>query len=259
MALADDRVRLPVADPLLRLHDLRALGDVRAVRDAAPARVAPALPVRLLPAAPQEKEEPAPGLPVGADVLVDPFPARHGDALLAEAAGGPVRAPALRQPVLRRRPPLRRHLPGNGRRRAAPRRGLALRLQVPVSAPAAVAPDLAPDSRPVPADLPGNGQVGQSAFPQRVYLASFAMGQVVVAARHDSLHASSQGLSPPSGRFATSCVEGRRSPPHPVLPSEWHGGFLCFCGCSLRWSGRSGGEEILRRWANRKGQHAGVP
>ncbi len=182
-----------------------------------PARVAPALPVRLPAAAPQEQEEPAPGLPVGADVLAYPLPARHRDALLAEAAGGPVRAPALRKPVLRRPPPLPGHLPGNGRGRAAPRRGLALRLPVPASAPAAVAPDLAPDSRPVPAQLPGNGQVGQSAFPRRVYLASFAMGQVAAAARHDSLHASSQGVSPPSGRFATSCAEGRRSPPPLVL------------------------------------------
>ena len=179
--------------------------------------MASALPVRLLPAAAQEQVEPPAGLPVGADVLVDPLPARHRDALLAEAAGDLLRAPALRKPVLHRAPPLPGHLPGNGRGGAAPRRGLALRLPVPVAAAAAVAPDLAPDRRPVPADLPGNGQVGQPAFPQRVYLASFAIGQVVVAARHDSLHASTQGLSPPSGRFATSCAEGRRSPPLLVL------------------------------------------
>ena len=170
-----------------------------------------------LPRRPQEQEEPAPGLPVGADALTYPLPARHRDALLAEAAGGPVRAPALRKPVLRRRPPLRRHLPGNGRGRAAPRRGLPMRLPVAVAASAAVAPDLAPDRRPVPADLPCIGRIGQSAFPQRACLASLFMGQVVAAARHDSLHASTQGLSPPSGRFATSCVEGRRPPPPLVL------------------------------------------
>ena len=190
--------------------------------------MASALPVRLLPAAAQEQVEPPAGLPVGADMLVDPLPARHRDALLAEAAGDLLRAPALRKPVLHRAPPLRRHLPGNGRGGAAPRRGLALRLPVPVAAAAAVAPDLAPDRRPVPADLPGNGQVGQPAFPQRACPASFAIGQVVVAARHDSLHASTQGLSPPSGRFATSCAEGRRSPPLLVLHFRVARGRHCF-------------------------------
>ena len=68
-----------------------------------------------------------------------------------------------------------------------------------------------------PAQLPGNGRIGQPAFPRRACPASLFTGQAAAAARHDSLHVSTQGLSPPSGRFAASCAEGRRPPPHPVL------------------------------------------
>ncbi len=79
------RVRLPVADPFLRLNRRRTLGDVHPARDVAAARMGAALPVRLPAAAAEMPPETAAGLPVGVDALVDPLTPRHRLALLAEA------------------------------------------------------------------------------------------------------------------------------------------------------------------------------
>ncbi len=113
MRLSDHRVRLPVADALLRLHLLRALGDVHPAGDVTPARVAAALPVRLLSTPPEVLPEPAAVPAVGPDAVVNPLPARHPRVLQPQPAGNPFRAPALFQPLRDLRPALRRQFPRN--------------------------------------------------------------------------------------------------------------------------------------------------
>ncbi len=211
------RVGLPVADPFLRLHDVRALGDVHPARDAAAARVGPALPVRLPAAAAEMPPETAAGLPVGVDALVDPLTPRHRLALLAEAPADLLGAPALGQPLLRHAPQLRRHLARHRRGRAAAPVRLALGLLVAVAAPAGVAPHLAPDRRAVAAELAGDRRAGKPAFPQGVDLAAFRMRPVAMALGHDGLLLATKELSPPPGRFATSCVAERPGTLHQVL------------------------------------------
>ena len=226
-ALPDDRVRLPVADPLLRLRHRRTLGDVHAARDVPATRMTAALPVRPLSPAAEEQVELATSLPIGADVPAGPLPARHRDALLPETAGDLLGAPAVGQPVLHQPPPLRRHLPGNRRGRAAPCRSLPLRLPVPIAAAAAVPTHLAPDRRPVPAQLPRDGWFRKPAFPQRANLAPFFPGQVAVALWHGGLLVSQPGLSPPSGPHATSCAEKTGTRYLWCCTSEWNGGCVC--------------------------------
>ncbi len=161
--------------------------------------------------------EPAAGPPVGVDVPLDPLTARHRMALLPEATGDPLGAPALGQPLLHHAPQLRRHLPGDRRGRGAPPLRLPLRLGVAVAPPPRVPAHPAPDRRPVTAQLAGDRRVGDPAFPRGVDLVSLGVGQVALALGHGGLPVSTPGLSPPSGRFATSCVAPAGIHPHRVL------------------------------------------
>ena len=175
--------------------------------------------------------EPAPGPAVGADVPLDPLAARHRMALLPEATGDPLGAPALRKPLLGQRPRIGRHPARDRRGRAAPRLGPPPRLPVAVAALSRVPARPAPDRRPVTAQLAGDRPVRMPAFPHRVDPASPGVGQVAVALGHGGLPVSSPGLSPPSGRFATSCVASAGIHPHRVLhlTVERGGGAVQLC------------------------------
>ncbi len=131
--------------------------------------------------------EPATGPAVGVDVPLDPLTARHLMALLPEATGDPLRAPALREPLLHHAPQIGRHPARDRRGRAAAPLGLPLRLPVAVAALSRVPAHLAPDRRPVTPQLAGDRPVRMPAFPQGVDLASLGIGQVALALGHGGL------------------------------------------------------------------------
>ena len=82
-------------------------------------RAGAALPVRPLCPPPEAPAERPARVPAGPDMPVGPLPPGRVQALQPEAAGHPLRIPALPKPSPGLRPKLRRHLPRNGRGRTA--------------------------------------------------------------------------------------------------------------------------------------------
>ncbi len=183
---AHDRVQLPIADPALLGHHRRPLRKVHPIRNVAASGMPAATPVRLLAPTPQAPVPRPSRLSVSPHIRVAPLFPRHHLALLPVPAGDLFRAPAFLQPVLDHRPALGRHLPGHRRRFLATGRGLAISLLVTVAALPTVARGLARDRRGVPSEIAGNLPVRQPPMQKRVNLASFGMGQVVVAYGHDN-------------------------------------------------------------------------
>ena len=93
MPLADDRVAFPVAGALLLVNGGGALGDVPAVRDAAPPGGSRRLAAALAPALAQEDVELAAAGAVLVDPLVEPGKADRDDAAAFQPAGNLLGAP----------------------------------------------------------------------------------------------------------------------------------------------------------------------
>ena len=183
---ADDRIQLPVPDAGLLLHHRRAVGNVHPAGNVAPSGMPATAPVRLLPPATQVPVQGASRPTVRPNMPVDPFTARHDLALKPIPARNLFRAPSLPQPVFHHLPELGRHLAGNSGDLPAPGRRLAMRLLVTVASLPAVARHLPGYRTGVPSEPAGYLPLRQATMQQAVDLASFAMGQVMVACWHDS-------------------------------------------------------------------------
>ena len=184
MPLADDRVAFPVAGAPLLVNLGGALGDVPAVRDAAPPGGSRRLAAALAPALAQEDVELATAGAVLVDPLVEPGKADRDDAAAFQPAGNLLGAPVQQQQGAHDVPDRSRQLARARRRQATALLGLALGLLVAVAGLAGVAAQLAADSRFVASQLACDLADRDPLLVQSADLATLVVLQMAVALSH---------------------------------------------------------------------------
>ena len=121
------------------------------------------------------------------DMLIDAFGADKRPPLFLQPAADLLRAPLfLRQFLLDLADEAWRHLTRHARCGGTPGGCFLLCLFVAIPFAASIAFDLVCDRRTVHADLPRNLGFGAAAFQERVNLATFVIGQVMMAFGHVS-------------------------------------------------------------------------
>ncbi len=212
----------PVPDPALGLHDRRSFGHVQPIRKMTPSRVsAPRQFSCFLRHRKCRYKSP----PAHAGRFT---PSPPSSPLLPRPARDLFRAPSGLQPVLDHRLALGSHLPRHGGCGPAPGRRLPLGGLTSIAPLPAVARRLPSHRGGVPFELAGDLAFRQTPMQPGVNLASFVMGQVVVAGRHEHspLVANRDGL--PSSGPSQPALHQAIMRLDPCCTLEWNGGIICW-------------------------------